>query len=385
MISLARPFLDEREKAAVGRVMDSGWIMQGPEVARFEEKIAGYCGVEHCIAVSSGTAALHICFLSLRIGKGDTVAIPSFAWPSAANVSMLTGAKPLFIDSEPTTYNLDCDDLAEKVVQATARGERPAMVVPVHQFGVPCDMTHVLSLAETHGMIVLEDAACALGSMTEGRFAGTLGRAGVFSFHPRKVLTTGEGGAVITNDDRLARSCRAYRNHGDHERAGLNYRMTDIQAAIGIVQMDKLPEIRQARARLLSAYVELLKDQDGIVLPDYLLGGRSSVHQSILQTLMIILDSTLDRRQVIEHMAAQGVEAKPGSVATHLLPVHRLTANRYGESCPTASTLHHCGLALPLHPAMTVAEVEYCVRALRRAIADGRPVSARTLQFATGV
>jgi len=350
-IPLARPDFDEREVEAVRRVLESGWVVQGPEVEAFEQAIARLHEARHCIAVSSGTAALHICYLALRVGPGDAVFLPSFAWPSAANMAMAVGARPVFVDVLPRTYNIDPADLRLRIEQCIERRwAKPRAVVPVHQFGLAVDMDSVLEIAAEHQLDVIEDAACALGATYHGRPVGTFGKLGIFSFHPRKAITTGEGGAIVTNDDQLALACRRWRNHGqeitngqrDFVLPGMNYRMTEIQAAIGRVQLRKFPEILKHRRQLATVYLDQLADCSAFCLPEASEGNT-------WQTFMVVLADGLDRGAVIARLAAEGIEVGPGSVAGH-----------YGSWCgerlgskqcdlPIAAFLHTHGLALPLH------------------------------------
>jgi dTDP-4-amino-4,6-dideoxygalactose transaminase len=204
-IPLAKPSFDERELEAVRRVLSSGWVVQGPEVEAFESAIAEMHNARQCIAVSSGTAALHVCYLTLGIGPGDLVFIPSFAWPSAANMAMAVGARPVFVDVLPDTYNIDPADLRKRIQECIEyKWGTPRAIVPVHEFGLAADIDAVLQIAEEYGMELIEDAACALGASYKGKPVGTFGKMGIFSFHPRKAITTGEGGAIVTNDDSLA-------------------------------------------------------------------------------------------------------------------------------------------------------------------------------------
>lgn len=361
MITLAKPYFDEKEKEAAGRVLDSGWIMQGKHVADFEANIAEYCGSKHCIVVSSGTAALHVSFLAAGIQHGHGIIIPSFAWPSAANIAHLIGAKPIFVDSQKGDYNLNVDLLEKHIEKAQSDGIRVKAIVPVHQFGAPCDISKVLEIATKFNLNVIEDSACALGTKTEGQQAGTFGLAGIFSFHPRKIITTGEGGAIITDSDEFAEQCRALRNHGNLKSAGLNYRMTDIQAAIGLIQLDKLETILSKRNMVIETYLEMFNSQDGIILPEYLsMSGSLADSKAALQTLMILLDRHIDRDRIISLMADRGIETKPGSPAAHQLP----TFAEHSDPCPVAAELHKQGLALPLHAAMTVEEARMIAGAL---------------------
>lgn len=361
-IPLARPFFDGEELEAIRRVLRSGWVVQGPEVERFERGIGGLHQARHCIAVSSGTAALHLCYLALGIGPGDAVFIPSFAWPSAANMGKLVGAEPVFVDVLPDTYNLDPVDLERRIEQCRVEGLRkPRAVVPVHEFGLAAEMDTLLAIASKHSLTVIEDAACALGARYRGKPVGTLGRLGIFSFHPRKSITTGEGGAIVTNDDELADRCRCWRNHGqalvggqrDFVLPGLNYRMTEMQAAMGSVQLTKLPGILKQRRTLARLYVERLRNCPGLEL-----ALPHSDHT--WQTFMVILKEGVDRKTVIERLASQGIECGPGSVAGHL-------ASQFQPQpvCPVSERLHRQGLALPLYADLQEPEAMACVEALR--------------------
>lgn len=368
MITLARPFLDEREYEAVRDVMKSGWLMQGEMVRGLEDELARLCGCREAVVVASGTAALHILALALDIGAADTVIVPSFAWPSAVNVAALCGATVVLIDSSDKDFNLDCDDLRRKIDAAVAGGLKPTTLIPVHQFGIPCDMGNVMAIAKEYALTIVEDSACALGSSMDGRHLGTFGLAGLFSFHPRKLITTGEGGAIITDDARLAEQCRALRNHGNLQQPGLNYRMTDIQAAIGRVQLQKLTEIKELRNRLIRKYAELLPHISGLTLPDYLpTRDWSDRHDVSLQTLMVCLDGALDREAVILLLAQAGIQAGIGSVAAHNLAAFR-DGSAELMACPVADRLARSGLALPLHAGMSLDDVNTVCDALATAI-----------------
>lgn len=361
-ISLARPYFDEREAEAARRVLASGWVVQGPEVEAFEAEIAQRHAASHCVAVSSGTAALHVCYLALGIGPGDAVFIPSFAWPSAANMAKLIGAQPVFIDVLPGTFNLDPQDLGRRIEDCLREGKsKPRAVVPVHEFGLSADMDRVLSVAARFGLEVIEDAACAFGACYNGKPVGTFGKLGIFSFHPRKSITTGEGGAIVTNDARLAQLCRQWRNHGQDATGGqrefvlpgLNYRLTEIQAAIGRVQLEKFPHILQKRRALAQEYGRNLGQIPGLLLPD-----QDPDHT--WQTFMAVLGPGVDRSSIIARLKAQGIEAGPGSVAGHL--------GRHFQpqpALPVSEELHHQGLALPLHAGLSLDEIHRSLNALR--------------------
>ena len=367
-IRLARPSFDEEESRAVRRVLESGWVTQGSEVAAFENAIAELHGVRHCIVVSSGTAALHLSYLALGLGPGDLVFIPSFAWPSAANMALAIGARPILVDVLPGTFNLDPSDLRLRVARCLREASgRPRAIVPVHQFGLAADMTAILEVAREHSLTVIEDAACALGATYHGRPVGSLGAAAIFSFHPRKAVSTGEGGAVCTNDGALAEECRALRNHGQRElagerdiyTAGFNYRMTEIQAAIGRVQLGKLPRILTRRAQIAALYNDALTSTPGLELPQ-------SVPYHTWQTYMTCVAQNIPRAAVIQELAQQGVEVGPGCVAAHLMTLYRAECATGSHLLPISKSLHERGLALPLHSLLTDSDVaEVCAHLTR--------------------
>lgn len=366
-IPLAKPSLDEREVEAVRRVLASGWVVQGAEVEAFEAALCRLHQAKHCIAVSSGTAALHICYLALDIGHGDAVFVPSFAWPSAANMAMAVGARPVFVDVFADTYNIDPADLQVRIKQCVRqKWGIPRAVVPVHEFGLAVDMDSVLKIAKEYKMEVIEDAACALGATYRGKPVGTFGKMGILSFHPRKAATTGEGGAILTNDDSLAQKCRIWRNHGQVFRngkrefrvPGFNYRMTEIQAAIGQVQLEKFPEILKKRREIASQYLKGFADCPGISLP-------ANNPEHTWQTFMIVLDKQKDRSFVIDKLAENSFGTGAGSVAGHCMHVYGKSFGYEAEDLPVSAKLNFQGLALPLYPQMQSKDVLYCVQEVR--------------------
>mgnify|MGYP001041868720 CR=1 FL=1 len=342
------------------------------EVEAFEQTIAQMHQVRHCIAVSSGTAALHVGYLAMGIGPGDAVFIPSFAWPSAANMAMIVGARPVFVDVLPRTYNIDPEDLRVRIQQCIEQHwGKPRAVVPVHEFGLAADMDAVLRVAAEYHLDVLEDAACALGASYQGRPVGSFGKLAIFSFHPRKAITTGEGGAIITNDEELAERCRRWRNHGqgfvDGRREfvlpGLNYRLTEIQAAIGRVQLGKFPGILARRRELAAVYLDRLAGCEYITLPE-------APPEHTWQTFMVVLDDGLSRVQTMTRLASNGVEAAPGSVSGHRGAVYGEHFGYRSDDLPRSARLHDWGLALPLHSAMTVSDAQHCASILREPDTD---------------
>jgi perosamine synthetase len=371
-IRLARPSFNEDEIQAVRRVLESGWVVQGPEVAAFEAEIAELQGVQHCVAVSSGTAALHLCYLALGFGPGDLIFIPSFAWPSAANMALAVGARPILVDVLPGTFNLDPADLRRRIVECKKEAlGRPRAVVPVHQFGLAAEMGLILEVAREHALTVIEDAACALGATYKGQPVCGLGAAAILSFHPRKAVSTGEGGAVCTNDGALAEKCRALRNHGqrgsggerDIDAVGFNYRLTEIQAAIGRVQLRKLPGILSRRAQIASLYATALAGVPGLELPQ-------NLPHHTWQTYMTCITGSTSRSAVTEELARRGVEVGPGSIAAHMMTLYG--GDRITRSHPLAvsQSLHERGLALPLHSLMTDSDAAEVCAHLERTLSE---------------
>jgi perosamine synthetase len=369
-VPLAKPAFDDREVEAVRRVLAGGWVVQGPEVAAFEQAIAAMHGARHCIAVSSGTSALHVSYLALELTQDDAIFIPSFAWPSAANMAVVVGARPVLVDVLPNTYNMDPEDLRRQIkLCIELNWGTPRAVVPVHEFGLAAELNSILDIAGIFNLQVIEDAACALGARYHDKPVGTFGRMGIFSFHPRKATTTGEGGAIVTNDDALAEACRMWRNHGqviqDGQRvfreAGFNYRMTELQAAIGRVQLEKFPAILDRRRQIARQYVDQLKSCPGIRLP-------ANHPDHTWQTFMVVLDEILPPTLVVESLARAGIGAGPGSVAAHLQHVF---ARRFGyqeAQLPISDQLASRGLALPLYYGMTDEQVKYCATTFSRVI-----------------
>jgi dTDP-4-amino-4,6-dideoxygalactose transaminase len=353
-------------------VLDSGWVVQGPEVAAFEKAVGVIHQLPHAVAVSSATAGLHLMYLALGIGPGDVVLIPSFAWPSAANMAARVGATPFFVDVAARTANLTAQTLERGLQQVRARGlGNPRAVVVVHEFGLPAPMAEILEVARAEDLIVLEDAACALGAIHDGQPLGHFGRMTVFSFHPRKSVSTGEGGVVVTNEPALADAVRASRNHGqetlagrrEFTSAGFNYRLTELQAAVGLAQLKRLPGILGAKKKLAALYFEQLEDLRQIRLP-------ANDPEHTWQTFMITLASEAERVRVQEFCKTNGIETGPGSVAGHRAAFWGNQFLEPEDLCSVSTRLATCGLALPLHPRLTEAEVARVTTALRTALSN---------------
>ncbi|HKT43173.1 MAG TPA: DegT/DnrJ/EryC1/StrS family aminotransferase [Gaiellaceae bacterium] len=349
-VRLAFPDLGEEELAEIADVLASGQLTMGPKVAEFEELLADAAGTAHAIAVSSGTAALHVAVLALGIGPGDEVLVPAYTFPATANVVALAGAKPVLVDVDPTTMNLDPEDCARRT------SPRAKAILAVHLFGRPAP------LEELPDLPILEDAAGALGASRGGKPCGSLGLLACFSFHPRKIVTTGEGGAVTTDDAALAERVRSLRHHGwspsgeyaDMPAPAFNYRISDVLCALGIPQMRRLEELYAAYERVAAGYAERLAHLD-IVLPSTDPGDRHGLQAYVVQ---------VDRRdEVMAGLRAQGIQCQIGTYA-----LHRLGAYCDQGPFPGADAAFERALALPLHPRLTEAELDRVAEGLDKLV-----------------
>lgn len=372
MIPLARPLLGDEELAALAPVLASGWLVQGPRVAAFEQLVADRVGVAHAVACSSGTAALHLALLALELPPGSRVALPSYTFPATANAVLLAGHEPLLLDVRPDTFNLD----PSAVREALDADAPPAALLPVHQFGQPAELGEVLRLCAERGLPVIEDAACALGAtaLLDGvdRGAGSLGTLGCFSFHPRKIITTGEGGVVTTDDPELADRLRSLRNHGMRrdedgvrfERTGLNYRLSELHAALGVVQMGRLDDILADRRRIAAGYLARIEALHPLgLLPPTVAEGVTPTWQ----TFAVRLPAGASLGGTIEGLRERGVQASVGAHAVHRQPAFARCAGCHG-ALAGADACHEGVLALPVPFGLGDAELDQVVAALGEAL-----------------
>lgn len=377
-MNITEPSFDEAEIALLRECLDSKWVTQGPLTERFERLIAEKHDVKYALACTSCTAALHLATMALKLGPGDEVIVPAFTWVTSAHSAEYVGAKPVFVDVDLSTYNIDPERLEAAITPRTKA------IIAVHLFGLAAPMDEILAIARPRGIQVIEDAACAIGTTYKSRPVGAIGDIGCFSFHPRKAVTTGEGGAVTTNRDDLAERVRSQRNHGStgapdpsiephgpwtmatFDNLGFNLRLSDIQAAVGVAQMGKLERLLAERRRLGRRYSELLAGNNSIVRP---LGGDADGHA--FQSYVIrIVDGHRERRNaVMSALAAAGIQTRPGTHAVHRLGYYK---NKYGlrpEQFPNAALAEDTTITLPIFPNMTEEDQRRVIDCINRACA----------------
>lgn len=374
-IQISEPSTGTEEIDAVIEPIKTGWLTQGSKVKLFEENFAKNHSVKHALATTSCTSALHLALVSLGIGKGDEVVVPAFTWVATANVVMYTGAKPVFVDVDEETYNLDVKKLAQSITKNTKA------IIPVHLFGLCADIDSIKEVLPK-SIFIVEDAACAVGSTYKEKPAGSLGDFGCFSFHPRKTITTGEGGMITTNDDKLATKANILRNHGaslseeirhkstkpyvlpEFNVLGFNYRMTDLQGAIGLAQLQKLQDFLSQRTKWAGWYNKNLSDISWIKLPKV---PKHSKHS--WQAYVTVIDessSPVSRNKLMEFLLDEGISSRPGTHAVTNLNYYKSLFDIKDNQFDIASKLENSTIALPLHNRMTEEDFLYISDVLHR-------------------
>jgi len=370
LIRLAEPDIDDADLGAVAEVLRSGWLVQGPKVAAFEGALALRTGCRHAVAVANGTAALHLSLLALDIGPGDLVAVATYSWPATANVIALVGAIPVFVDIDPKLWAMDPAAL-ELAFQAHPKIKA---VMPVHAFGAMAPMAALREVTDRHKVPIIEDAACAIGAVLDGRGAGSWGRLGCFSFHPRKTVTTGEGGMVTTDDAALARRLRVLRNHGqDPESAtpefvapGFNLRLTEFQGALGATQVAKLDRLL-ARRRAVAAIYD--KEVPALGLTPQ---GTLSAEAHSRQAYVALLPTRIapKRAAIIARLREEGVEAQIGTNHQPLTKWFREQGHHVAGEFPVTDDVAARALALPMHAGLSDDDVAFVVDRVKAVLAE---------------
>lgn len=384
-IPITKPYFGEEERKAVLEPLDTGWVVQGPKVAEFENAFATYTGSRHAVATTSCTTALEVALAALGVGAGDEVIVPAFTWVATANVVELVGATPVFADIDLDTFNVDPAAVERAITPRTK------VIMPVSLFGVSSPLGTIVELARHRGITVVEDDACAVGARYRSKHAGTLADIACFSFHPRKAITTGEGGMLITNDAAIAERARSLRDHGasvsdlerhgsarpyllpEFEMVGYNCRMTDLQGAIGVVQLSRLEWLLEQRRRVAAAYDLAFAAWDWLKpqrVPRECVHGYQAyvcLFRPEPPTVGNLERLNRARNELMDRLQASGVATRPGTHAVHLLGYY---ARKYGlepQDFPNAWIADHLTLTVPLYAQMTSAEQEYVVTALSRA------------------
>ena len=383
MIPIAKPSFGDEERRAVQGPLETGWVVQGPYVEQFERMLAEFADAPHAVATSSCTTALHVAVAALGLGPGDEVVVPAFTWVSTANVVELSGGRPVFCDVDLATFN------ASPAAIEAAVTDRTVGMIPVHLFGLCAELRPMVELARARGLWVVEDAACALGSYDAGAHAGTLGDAGCFSFHARKLITTGEGGMITTARDDVGRLSRSLRDHGasrsdfqrhsdgslllsDHDIVGFNVRLTDIQGALGCAQMERVDWILERRRALAARYDEALAGIEWLHTPTVPEGFVHSYQAYVClfapeePSLANVDQLHRLRNRLMDDLQERGIATRQGTHAAVLQNVYARKYDLRPEQFPNAYIADRLTLALPLYPQLTEAEQDTVIDALAR-------------------
>lgn len=368
-VSLSAPDLTGEEKKLVMQVLSGKNLSMGPMLDSFEKEFAAYIGSKHAIAVNSGTSGLHLLVRSMGFKTGDEVITTPFSFVASANCLVFENVKPVFVDIDSRTLNIDIGQIEAKI------SPRTKGILPVHVFGVPAKLDRIREIACKYGLKIIEDSCEAIGAEYLGKKAGTLGDAGVFAFYPNKQMTTGEGGMIVTDNDEIAASCRSMRNQGrdegtewlSHDRLGYNYRLDEMSAALGLGQLRRIEEILEKRNRVAAMYQEKLANVEGVSLP---YSGSGAAGEKISWFVFVVrLEPSVDRNEVAKYLKLSGIETKPYFGPIHLLPLYRRLYRYNPGDFPVTEQISKSTLALPFHNNLTAKEISYVTRVLKEAIA----------------
>jgi perosamine synthetase len=363
MIKLSKPDILQDDINNMVTSIKSGDLVQGKFVSLFENQIRKYLGIKYAALVSSGTAALHLSLLALNINNGDEIIAPAFTFPATTNVIELVGARTVLVDINLSDFCINVDQIEAKITKKTKA------ILIVHEFGQPADMSRLMKLASKYSLQVIEDAACAFGAEYNNQKVGTFGNIGCFSLHPRKAITTGEGGIIVTNNQRLAKKIEALRNHGistrngkiDFTYAGLNYRLTDFQAALGINQLKRLDKNFGYRKEIMTLYNLGFKKNNLLTIPKL-----SKNRKHALQSYHLLINQKINRNLLIKKLKAQGIETNYGAYAIHMLSYYRNKYHYKATDFKCALFAYKRGLVLPIGSHLTSKDIKYVIKAINQ-------------------
>lgn len=375
-IPITKPYFDKAEEKAVIETLRSGWVAQGPKVAEFEQLVADYTGAKYAVATTSATTSLFLSLYIMGIGSGDEVIVPSHTFIATANVIIQVGATPIFVDIDINTYNIDPDKIEEKITSKTRA------ILPVDQVGLPCDLDKIRAIAKKHNLLILEDAACALGSEYKGKRLGSFSDITVLSFHPRKAITTGEGGMILTNNQKWAKRAKILRHQGmgtsDYKRhtankvtheeypeIGFNFRMSDLQASVGVEQMKKLNLILKIRKQIADRYNKALSKCKLIIVPQV---PNDYTHNWQSYIIRLKRNNKVSRDRVMQKLLDDGISTRRGIMSIHLEKPYIKLLDKL--DLPNSEEVTNWGITLPLYVQMTDNEQQYVINRLLKAVGE---------------
>lgn len=368
-IPLLRPYFNSDEISEIKKVLDSGWVSQGPKVKEFENKIKDFLKVKYAIAVSNCTAALHLSLLALNIGKDDEVLVADYTFPATGHSVLYCRAKPVFVDIDPLTYNINPDLIENKITN------KIKAIIPVHTFGQSAAMDKIMKIAEKYNLKIIEDAACSLGGKYKNRFTGTIGDIGCFSFHARKGITTGEGGMVVTNNKEYAKMIRklsvfGIENAWSREESefsiptfnelGFNYKMSDISAAIGVAQIKKLDFIIKRKQKLAKYMDEQIRALE-LIKPPYV----DDLAKHVYQSYVTLIDKRINRNKLVKKLKKIGIQTQIGTYASHIQPVYKSE-----DECPVSLDVFNRALALPMYYSLKEKDIDFIINNLKHILEE---------------
>jgi perosamine synthetase len=395
MIPLSKPDISEKEVEYVSKVLRSGMLSLGPRLKEFEERFADFVGSRYAVALNSGTSALHLCVRALGIGVGDAVITTSFSFVASVNCFLYEGAVPIFVDIDPQTLNLSATQIERYLRECCRRNSAGRMtdkisgrvvkaILPVHVFGVPCDMNSIQDLGRAYRLSVLEDACEALGAKSRGRGVGTMSDAACFAFYPNKQMTTGEGGMVVTNNEAIARACRSMRNQGRdddsgwlrHVRLGFNYRLSDIHCALGLAQLERIEELLKKRQNVASAYGQALANIPGLMLPKDRGGDIRSWFVYVVRVGRNAGSTARDR--ILQRLRSRGIGCQAYFPAIHRQPYMRDVAFLSLGPLSQTEAASDCCLALPFFSTLRQEQIDFIAEELGHALQNEPQLSSET-------